>query len=202
MKNHLNYIVTGKLTERELNRLSKDLSVYDKDRVEALVAKDYKGGKDLSVRNSTLFFPSVSDFPKTFNILQSAIIYAYHNTCSYIDLSNISEIQYARYDEGCFFKRHTDSIYIPGTNSERTLTFSINMSDPSEYDGGELVVFDKEENEIAALSKEIGSYIIFPSVFLHEAKEVTRGIRRAIVCWIHAPHTIHKKFVDELYKID
>lgn len=200
MKNFLNYITEGKLTNREIRTLHKDLNIYNEKRSDALIGNASEGVKDLSIRNSTIFFPNANDFPKTFNILQSAIIHSYHNICPYIDISKISEIQYARYDEGCFFKKHRDTIYTDKTNDRRTLSFSINVSDTSEYEGGELAVFDENGNEIATLSKEVGSYIIFPSIFLHEAKEVTQGTRKAIVSWIHAPENVHNKFNREIYE--
>ena len=192
------YIVQGRLTPREIKTLQRDINIYKDRRFESSVGGSGKGTIDLSVRSSKVFFPKAEEFPKTFNILQSTIISA-KQVYSYIDLTNFAEIQYARYDEGCFFKKHRDTIYL-NSNNQRTLTFSINVSEENEYDGGELVVFDEKGKEvIAELSKEIGSYIVFPAFYFHEAKEVTRGSREAIVTWIHSDDSTHEKFKNEIY---
>jgi len=191
------YIATGKLTDREIKKLKDDMNIYKEDRTDALIGNN-NGDKNISIRNSTVFFPKAIKFPKTFNILQSTIIEKYYGKCTYIDLTDFAEIQYARYDKGCFFKKHRDTIY-KDKAKQRVLTFSINMSNENDYTGGELIVFDDNSNEIAKLSKEIGSYIIFPSILLHEATEVTSGLREAIVTWIHTDHEKHTKFKHSIY---
>ena len=156
------------------------------------------GGKiDSRVRNSTIFFPKADRYPNTFSILQSAIISEYSSVCPYIDLTNIAEIQYARYETGNFFRKHNDTIYTDGV-TKRVLTCSINLSDECEYSGGELVIFDNEGNEIDHLSKEIGSFIIFPATFYHEARVVESGTREAIVTWIHTNDELFNRFQKEI----
>lgn len=193
------YIVEGRLTEREIKTLRKDLSIYNQKRFESAIGNGRSGGINHSIRNSQVFFPKPQDFPKTFNILQSTIIGAYQTIAPYIDFTNFAEIQYARYDKGCFFKKHRDTIYKDG-HDKRILTFSINVSEEDSYENGELVVFDDQGKEvITQLSKKIGSFIIFPAVFFHEAKEVTSGTRKAIVTWIHADDKVFDRFKSKIY---
>lgn len=194
-----NYIVEGRLTEREIKTLRKDLSIYNQKRFESAIGNGRSGGIDRKVRNSQVFFPKPQDFPKTFNILQSTIISSYQTVAPYIDFTNFAEIQYARYDKGCFFKKHKDTIY-KEVSDKRILTFSINVSEEDSYENGELVVFDdRGKTVIAQLSKKIGSFIIFPSIFFHEAREVVSGTREAIVTWIHADDKIFENFKNEIY---
>lgn len=178
------------------------MSIYaNKAQTASIVGKgngsSKKGSIDETIRKGDVYFPSCDQYPKTFNIIQSVIIESYLGvTRTDIDLTNIAEIQYARYDEGCFFKRHRDVVKqeIP-----RLLTLSVNISNETDYTGGELVVFDDEENQIAQLSKEPGSFIIFPAMLLHEAKIVTSGTREAIVTWIHSDVPTYKQLMKEIY---
>lgn len=59
---------------------------------------------------------------------------------------------------------------------------SLNLTDESEYSGGELLV--KDGTKIITGNKKAGSYIIFPSFLEHKAEPVTSGIREAIVSWV------------------
>ncbi len=197
MSHFSKYIAKGKLSRSEVRKLLKDANIYKEDRVEAGISNKGKGVVNQQVRNSTIFFPKADRYPNTFNILQSAIISEYSSVCSYIDLTNIAEIQYARYETGNFFRKHNDTIYADG-HTKRVLTCSINLSEESEYYGGDLVVFDNKGNEISKLGKEIGSFIIFPATFFHEACVVESGTREAIVTWIHTDDNTFKRFQKEI----
>lgn len=196
MDNFSKYIASGKLTRNEVRKLSRDANIYKEDRFDAPLGGSGKSKLDASIRNSTIFFPKADKYPNTFSILQSSIISEYSSICSYIDLTNIAEIQYARYEKGNFFKKHRDTLY--NTNIKRILTCSINLSEETDYGGGELVVYDNDNNEVAKLSKEIGSFIIFPAVFYHEARIVESGTREAIVTWIHESDAVLNKFKKEM----
>ena len=131
------------------------------------------------LRNCLVHFVDPSKYPTTVNILHSTVIENYVNIYSNMNYMDLSTIQYVKYKEGDFFKKHSD--VITGGDRIRMLTMSINMSDPSEYEGGELVIY--YNNKKTVLCKELGSFIIFPSFLLHECKLVTRGVRHAIVTW-------------------
>ena len=64
----------------------------------------------------------------------------------------------------------------------RKLSISIQLTNPEEYDGGELKLYDGEEETI--MSKEQGTLIIFPSYVLHEVMPVTKGERNSLVTWV------------------
>jgi PKHD-type hydroxylase len=64
----------------------------------------------------------------------------------------------------------------------RKLSISIQLTDPKEYEGGELMLYGKDEPDI--MDKEQGTLIVFPSYILHEVKPVTKGERNSLVCWI------------------
>lgn len=197
MKNFSKYIISGKLTQKEVNLLLKDANIYKNDRYAAQVVKN-GGTINKELRNSTVSWPKVGTYPKTFKVLQSMIISEYYSLCSYIDLTHLAEIQYARYETGNFFTKHRDTIY-KGDEFKRAITCSINLSNSEDYTGGELCVYDEEDNEISVLGKDAGSFIIFPAFLQHEAKTVNSGIREAIVTWIRANESRFDKFKTEVY---
>jgi len=69
--------------------------------------------------------------------------------------------------------------------SNRKISFSIQLSDPSEYDGGMLEVTGMPPNEE---TRKKGTIILFPSYVRHRVTPVTRGTRYCIVGWVHGPH--------------
>ena len=70
-----------------------------------------------------------------------------------------------------------------GEFSTRKLSLSIQLSDGSEYEGGELEFADST----APAPKEIGSLIAFPAFLTHRVKPVTSGMRKSLVSWISGP---------------
>lgn len=72
--------------------------------------------------------------------------------------------------------------------SDRKLTFVLQLSDPSEYDGGR---FEFGGNVPLQLDPKDflpkGSILVFPSLFQHRVTEVTRGTRHSLVGWIEGP---------------
>jgi predicted 2-oxoglutarate/Fe(II)-dependent dioxygenase YbiX len=80
-----------------------------------------------------------------------------------------------RYDEGFFYKQHTDSFKA----QPRAVSCSFALND--DYEGGEFAFFD---NEFYFKLKK-GSVLMFPSNFMypHEILPVTKGTRYSIITW-------------------
>ncbi len=68
---------------------------------------------------------------------------------------------------------------------QRKLSITFQMSDPSEYEGGDLEFNRTGSIEVAPKKK--GQLILFPSYVLHRVTPVTSGVRRAMVAWINGP---------------
>jgi PKHD-type hydroxylase len=64
----------------------------------------------------------------------------------------------------------------------RKLSITIQLSDPSDYEGGNLELFFANDPEIAP--KEQGLLLAFPSYTLHGVTPVTKGTRYSLVAWI------------------
>ena len=77
------------------------------------------------------------------------------------------------------YGKHVD--YFPG-GITRKLSFTLQLSDPDEYEGGELCLYF--ESKPAVMKKDQGYVCVFPSYVLHEVKPVTKGTRYSLVTWI------------------
>ena len=64
----------------------------------------------------------------------------------------------------------------------RKLSISIQLTNPDEYEGGELYLYDDDKGTL--MDKTQGTLIIFPSYVLHEVMPVTKGERNSLVTWI------------------
>jgi PKHD-type hydroxylase len=104
------------------------------------------------------------------------------------DISSLHEnLQYTEYDES--YQGRYDWHFDVGEgplNCGRKLSVSIQLSDPSEYDGGDLQ-FSLDGDRTVIAEKDQGTMIIFPSYLRHRVTPVTRGARRSLVTWITGP---------------
>lgn len=83
-----------------------------------------------------------------------------------------------KYSLGGYFARHRDDYAQEDHWTFRYKTLLIQLSDPSSYDGGTLLIDDIPVN------KEIGNTIFFDSSTYHELTEITRGERYSLVMWL------------------
>ena len=66
----------------------------------------------------------------------------------------------------------------------RKLSISIQLSNPNEYEGGELKLYEGNDEEAITMDKTQGTLILFPSYVLHEVMPVTKGERNSLVTWV------------------
>ena len=85
-----------------------------------------------------------------------------------------------QYNEGHYFKRHRDRINLNPHTTSRVQTLIVQLSNESDYEGGELIVRDK----IADKTK--GNMVLFDSGELHECTTITSGTRYCLVTWLTA----------------
>ncbi|GAL99278.1 hydroxylase [Acetobacter tropicalis NRIC 0312] len=90
-----------------------------------------------------------------------------------------------RYDEGMRFHTHVDNAIrpLPGTGFRiRTdVSSTLFLSDPADYDGGELIIQDTFGTQKIRLPA--GDMVLYPSTSLHSVSQVTRGSRWASFFW-------------------
>ena len=116
-------------------------------------------------------------------------------------------IQYTVYDEGEYYDWHNDggltTLYKPqfignstdgvgddfvNQNKElvRKLSFSLQLSNPEDYEGGELELVN-ETGESYVAPKTQGCLVLFDSRTRHRVRTVTKGTRKSLVGWVLGP---------------
>lgn len=101
-------------------------------------------------------------------------------------------MQYTTYtseDKG-FYDYHQDSMGSTIKDNvdqrlPRKFSISLQLSDPSEYEGGDLLIKSGVTPGVAPKAK--GQVVGFPSFMLHKVTPVTSGIRRSLVVWVTGP---------------
>ena len=124
------------------------------------------------------------------------------------DITNIDQesIQYTRYEEGEYYGWHIDSglsthyqplskdddksksIDFTYTNIEsvRKLSFAVQLSDPDDYEGGN-VQFMNEKQQSYFAPRTKGTIMLFDSRTPHRVLKVTKGVRKSLVGWCVGP---------------
>lgn len=124
------------------------------------------------------------------------------------DLTNIDNetIQYTSYGEGEFYGWHEDAT-LPlfykahsGNDRElliqdsinkqaehvRKLSFSVQLSSPDDYEGGNLQLMD-DCGKLYYAPRRRGSVVLFDSRTRHRVLKVTKGKRKSLVGWVVGP---------------
>lgn len=86
----------------------------------------------------------------------------------------------SRYDSSMAYGTHVDNAFIEGRRTD--CSFTLFLSAPDDYDGGELVL--EETAGERAFKLDAGDLLLYPSTTLHRVAPVTRGSRLVVVGWI------------------
>lgn len=81
---------------------------------------------------------------------------------------------------------HVDATLAGNNSPPRKLAMCLLLSDPSEFEGGELQL-KVGSDEIQTLEQKRGRAWFFPSWTLHRVTPVTKGVRRSLVLWVGGP---------------
>ena len=116
-------------------------------------------------------------------------------------------LQYTHYGPGQYYNWHrdddVDTMYTPEQKIQskgnigkdlltiqgemvRKLSFSLQLSDPEDYKGGELEFIDNSNKPFLA-PKQRGTMVVFDSRVKHRVRKVKSGLRKSIVGWVIGP---------------
>jgi len=103
-----------------------------------------------------------------------------------VDVENQAEIQFTEYhgEQNGHYDWHHDINWNGSTNSDRKLSITVQLSDPSEYEGGD---FEFDEVSTNADFKSKGTVLVFPSYLRHRVLPITSGTRKSLVAWFFGP---------------
>ena len=187
------------------SKICDDIIKYGLSQTETMARTGGYGDKKLSEqeikdmkrrRNSDLVWLSE---PWIYKELQPYIHIANKNAGWNFEWSRSEPCQFTKYKLNQYYDWHCDSWEKPYENKGpdngkiRKLSMTCQLTDGSEYEGGELE-FDfrnyephmREEDKHLKKAKEVlpkGSIIVFPSFVWHRVKPVTKGTRYSLVMW-------------------
>jgi PKHD-type hydroxylase len=93
-----------------------------------------------------------------------------------------------RYGQGMGFGNHIDNAMrispVSGARYRTDLSCTLFLSDPADYDGGELVVEDGLPS--SGVKLPAGDMVVYPATTVHRVEPVTRGERWASFFWVQS----------------
>ena len=173
----------GGFTEQELNWLQDRAQKADQ---QAQVGGDPQGAELAKVRRSQVSWLNKNQdtawvFEKLGHIASSLNAQYFR-----FDLTGFGEpLQLTNYDqsEQGMYGWHQD---YGGKNSpSRKLSLVLQLTDPSQYEGGNLQVMTGGQPQ--TVRKQRGLVAAFPSYVLHQVTPVTSGNRQSLVAWVTGP---------------
>jgi PKHD-type hydroxylase len=105
----------------------------------------------------------------------------------YCDVEKICDIQYTEYHaaKGGHYDWHIDVNWDGDTPRDRKLSVTVQLSDPSEYLGGNFMFGECPSPDLNSRAK--GTVLVFPSYLKHRVEPVTKGTRKSLVSWFEGP---------------
>lgn len=173
----------GAFTDQELNWLQEQAIKAEQ---RAQVGGDPQGDDLAKVRRSKVSWIAKTQdtawvYEKLAHVASSLNAQFYR-----FDLTGFGEaLQLTNYDqsEQGMYGWHQD--YGGRISPSRKLSLVLQLTDPSEYEGGNLQILTS--GEPVTIRKQRGFIAAFPSYVLHQVTPVTRGSRQSLVAWISGP---------------
>lgn len=173
-------VVENQFSEPELKEIFsilKNLN-YEDGRV---LSKEKKGDVNLDIRKSQLKWIYSNQETSWLYTKLMKIIHSVNLSRWNFELVMAREpIQYTEYDINGEYDWHIDTGI--GLSAQRKVSVSILLSDPDEYEGGDLEIWPGGEVKIMPRIKN--SMVIFPSCLMHRVTPVTKGVRKSLVFWV------------------
>ena len=139
---------------------------------------------DLTVRDADIIWINKDqNSAPHFDILGRVISKVNHDHFL-LDIDGIESLQYTKYDKDQHYTWHMDYEY--GFREwVRKISVSVMMSDPSEYEGGELeICINGNIDKPIKLKPEKGDIVFFASWMPHRVAPIISGTRKTLVTWV------------------
>lgn len=173
----------GAFSDQELNWLQQQASNANQ---KAQIGGNAQGESLARIRRSNISW--IDNTPDTKWIFEKlAHVASSLNSQFYrFDLTGFGEpLQLTNYDqsEHGMYGWHQD--YGGEHSVSRKLSLVVQLTDPSQYEGGNLQVMTNMDP--VNVRKQRGLITVFPSYVLHQVTPVTQGSRQSLVAWISGP---------------
>ena len=174
----MNYLTHQLLNAEEIVFIKKEL---EKEKQGWEDGKNTAGTHAAKEKNN-LQLNRKSDLSKKLSLLVKQKILNDDLIKSFTLPKHIHGIMFTKSSKGMRYGRHIDSAYMSSGRAD--LSFTIFLSEKSQYEGGELLIENLTSENKFKLNK--GEIIIYPSTYLHSVKEVLDGERIVCVGWIES----------------
>jgi PKHD-type hydroxylase len=171
------YFFAGNFNDTDLNNVDELQSRYQPQTATIV------GGDEINpIRKSTIKWINYhQDSSWIYDKLMNLSLEANRELWDFNLHSIVDDIQYTEYYEGGgHYDWHVD--IGPNSINHRKVSITVQLSDPSEYEGGEFEIWSG--GEFRRLPKRKGDVILFPSFLLHRITPITKGIRKSLVLWV------------------
>lgn len=137
-------------------------------------------------RRSKIKFIHANDrrFEYIFDALWKTAIQA-NNDFFMFQISRLNFVQFAEYDASYLgeYKDHHDVFWLTDDEYHRKLSCTTQLSDPNDYEGGELQLTEARFTPPAEDLRAQGTVTYFPSFLRHQVTPVTKGKRYSLTAW-------------------
>ena len=166
------------------HEVDKIRSLWNNEKtIQATLGGSDKEYDDELRKSSVMFLDDNEEMQWIYEKLKMVTIAA-NNERYWFDLLGFHQkLQLTRYTEGDFFEWHLD--FGAAEISTRKLSVTVQLSDPDEYEGGDLEFMINHKTLKAP--REKGTIIVFPSFIMHRVTPITKGTRQSIVGWVSGP---------------
>jgi len=180
------YYVPSGLPEEVLDSLCKQCESFE----ETMITSQVSGPEGELIVNENLRISKTHWIPNDHWIaaVMAHIVREANNNLFKADLTSwANSIQYTVYEgKGSNYGWHEDSASSQFYENEvRKLSISLLLSDPEDYEGGELQLLGARK--MTSYRAPRGTAVVFPSLTTHRVRPLKSGIRRSLVGWFGGP---------------
>ena len=174
----MNYLTRQLLNAEEINFIEKELEQENQGWEDGKKT----AGSHASIVKNNLQLKRTSDISKKLSSLVKQKILNDDLIKSLTLPKNIHGIMFTKSSKGMKYGRHIDNAFMSSGRAD--LSFTIFLSEKSQYEGGELLIENLTSENKFKLN--CGEILIYPSTYLHSVQEVLSGERIVCVGWIES----------------
>lgn len=183
------WAVPGVMSPEQIAKLSDNAQAFPEQ--DAVVTRGTEREVNNDVRRSKLRWLWPTDETQwVFELLSRHIVHA-NSEVFHLDIDQlVDQLQFTEYhaEYQGNYDAHVDNTY---TNTDdhlvrRKLSFTLQLSDPASYEGGDLELYPSSLQPSVAPRAQ-GTLILFRSHIIHRVLPVTKGVRYSLVGWASGP---------------
>jgi PKHD-type hydroxylase len=143
------------------------------------------GKYDTKKRITTVSWIPFTALPDMYKMIEISMKQANRNHFGYEGMVLTEQAQFTEYPKGGFYDWHMDAeVNCQNEPPVRKISMTILLSDPSEFEGGDLEFMTKGNKPPQLVQ---GQAIYFCSLLRHRVSKVKKGVRRSLVQWFGGP---------------